>query len=89
MPVHYDEHRSSVPNIKLDDVFTTKDEISDKIKTELEESMSQFGMRIVSTPITDIDPAGRNHIRSLSFYFQHSITNAANQYYDESGNKSS
>lgn len=53
----FDVVRSSVPNIKLDDVFTTKDEISNKIKEELEEAMSQFGMRIVSTPITDIDPA--------------------------------
>jgi len=53
----FDVVRSSVPNIILDDVFTTKDEISERIKTELEESMSQFGMRIVSTPITDIDPA--------------------------------
>jgi len=53
----YDVVRSSVPKIKLDDVFTTKDEISANIKRELTESMSDYGFYIQATPITDIDPA--------------------------------
>lgn len=48
--------RSSVPKIDLDDVFTTKEEISQNIKKELEESMGSFGYEILATPITDIDP---------------------------------
>merc|ERR1719446_1451885 len=52
----FDVVRSSVPKIELDDVFTTKDEISDNIKHNLTESMGSFGYEIVSSPITDIDP---------------------------------
>jgi len=45
----YDVVRSSVPKIKLDDVFTTKDEISANIKRELTESMSDYGFYIQAT----------------------------------------
>ena len=53
----YDVVRSSVPKIKLDDVFLTKDEISASIKQELSGSMADYGFYIQATPITDIDPA--------------------------------
>ena len=52
----YDVVRSSVPKIELDDVFTTKEEISHTIKNELESAMSSFGYAITASPITDIDP---------------------------------
>jgi len=52
----YDVVRSSVPKIELDDVFTTKEEISHSIKNELEKAMSSFGYVIIASPITDIDP---------------------------------
>lgn len=52
----YDVVRSSVPKIELDDVFTTKEEISHSIKNELEQAMSSFGYAITASPITDIDP---------------------------------
>merc|ERR1719238_1049743 len=52
----FDVVRSSVPKIELDDVFTTKEEISTNIKSELESSMASFGYEILGTPITDIDP---------------------------------
>lgn len=81
----FDVVRSSVPNIKLDDVFTTKDEISEKIKTELEESMSQFGMRIVSTPITDIDPAAEVKRAMNAINVQDRLRMAAT--YEAEGNK--
>merc|ERR550514_1065713 len=42
--------------IELDDVFTTKEEISHSIKNELETAMSSFGYQILASPITDIDP---------------------------------
>jgi regulator of protease activity HflC (stomatin/prohibitin superfamily) len=48
--------RSAVPKIELDDVFTSKDEISVSIKSQLTESMSSFGYTILASPITDIDP---------------------------------
>ena len=52
----FDVVRSSVPKIELDDVFTTKEEISLSIKSELESAMSSFGYTILASPITDIDP---------------------------------
>jgi len=52
----FDVVRSSVPKIELDDVFTTKEEISTNIKSELESSMASFGYQILASPITDIDP---------------------------------
>uniref|UniRef100_A0A6U5FVH8 Band 7 domain-containing protein n=1 Tax=Calcidiscus leptoporus TaxID=127549 RepID=A0A6U5FVH8_9EUKA len=52
----FDVVRSSVPKIELDDVFETKDQISDSINTQLTSSMSKFGYSILASPITDIDP---------------------------------
>jgi len=52
----YDVVRSSVPKIELDDVFETKEEISNSIKMQLTEAMNQFGFSIIASPITDIDP---------------------------------
>jgi len=52
----YDVVRSAVPKIELDDVFTSKDEISSTIKSQLTDSMSSFGYTILASPITDIDP---------------------------------
>ena len=52
----FDVVRSSVPKIDLDDVFTTKEEISTAITESLKAAMSDFGYQILSTPITDIDP---------------------------------
>jgi len=52
----FDVVRSSVPKIDLDDVFTTKDEISNSIRHNLTEAMGSFGYQIVASPITDIDP---------------------------------
>ena len=52
----YDVVRSAVPKIDLDDVFTTKEEISHTISTALKEAMASFGYQILGTPITDIDP---------------------------------
>uniref|UniRef100_A0A6S9ZFT0 Band 7 domain-containing protein n=1 Tax=Chrysotila carterae TaxID=13221 RepID=A0A6S9ZFT0_CHRCT len=52
----YDVVRSSVPKIELDDVFETKDEISNSIKQNLTLSMGEFGYAILASPITDIDP---------------------------------
>merc|ERR1719231_1580946 len=52
----YDVVRSSVPKIDLDDVFITKEEISNQIPESLKQSMKEFGYEILGTPITDIDP---------------------------------
>merc|ERR1719215_1500912 len=52
----FDVVRSSVPKIDLDDVFTTKEEIAQNIKSELTSAMSSFGYTILASPITDIDP---------------------------------
>jgi regulator of protease activity HflC (stomatin/prohibitin superfamily) len=52
----FDVVRSSVPKIDLDDVFTTKEEISNSVKAQLTEAMSDFGYTIIAAPIIDIDP---------------------------------
>jgi len=48
--------RSTVPKIKLDDVFETKEEIALAVKEELTKSMHDFGYTILQALITDIDP---------------------------------
>ena len=52
----YDVIRSTVPKIDLDDVFTTKEEISAEISSCLKQHMADFGYEILATPITDIEP---------------------------------
>ena len=42
---------------KLDELFESKDEIAQTIKTDLSGSMDDFGYSIVNSLITDIDPA--------------------------------
>jgi regulator of protease activity HflC (stomatin/prohibitin superfamily) len=46
-----------VPKKTLDEVFETKDELAQIIKSELTDSMDDFGYTIVKSLITDIDPA--------------------------------
>jgi regulator of protease activity HflC (stomatin/prohibitin superfamily) len=53
----YDVVRAEVPKKTLDEVFETKDELAQTIKSELSESMDNFGYYIVKSLITDIDPA--------------------------------
>jgi regulator of protease activity HflC (stomatin/prohibitin superfamily) len=52
----YDVVRARVPNIILDDVFETKDDIAQAVKLELEQIMDDFGYGIVKALVTDIDP---------------------------------
>jgi regulator of protease activity HflC (stomatin/prohibitin superfamily) len=52
----FDVVRSRVPKIKLDDVFTTKDEIAFSVRDELQEVMNAFGYDITKTLVTDIMP---------------------------------
>lgn len=51
-----DSVRNSVPDITLDQTFSQKDEIAQKVKALLQEKMTQFGYSIISTLITDIQP---------------------------------
>ncbi len=48
--------RARVPAIKLDDVFSKKDEIADAVRDELHEVMSEFGYDIIKALVTDINP---------------------------------
>jgi len=52
----YDVVRASVPKITLDDVFTTKGQIAEEVKSELSHAMEEYGFMIVKTLITDITP---------------------------------
>lgn len=52
----FDVVRARVPGIKLDNLFLKKDEIAISVKTELNETMSNFGYDIVNVLVTDIEP---------------------------------
>jgi len=52
----FDVVRANVPTLDLDDVFEKKEEIASAIKTELKETMDDFGYLILQALVTDIDP---------------------------------
>ena len=52
----FDVVRARVPTIKLDDVFSKKDEIAGAVREELHEVMNEFGYDIIKALITDINP---------------------------------
>jgi regulator of protease activity HflC (stomatin/prohibitin superfamily) len=53
----YDVVRGEVPKKTLDEVFETKDDLAQIIKSDLSGSMDDFGFAIIKSLITDIDPA--------------------------------
>src|SRR3990167_500599 len=52
----FDVVRARVPVMKLDDVFEKKDEIADAVRSELQDTMDDFGYGIFKALVTDIDP---------------------------------
>lgn len=52
----FDVVRASVPNINLDEVFTTKEEIAREVQDELSKAFAAFGYEILQALVTDIDP---------------------------------
>ncbi len=52
----FDTVRARVPNVNLDQLFETKDDIANAVKTELDTVMDDFGYGIVKALVTDIDP---------------------------------
>lgn len=52
----FDVVRAEVPKMKLDDVFEKKDDIAISVKSEINESMVNYGYDIIKTLVTDIDP---------------------------------
>ena len=52
----FDSIRSEVPLMELDAVFSEKDKIAVAVKTELAETMKQFGFDFIKALVTDIDP---------------------------------
>lgn len=55
----FDVIRSCVPRIKLDEVFSKKDDIANSVRSELKEMMNDFGYDILKTLVTDIVPDAR------------------------------
>jgi regulator of protease activity HflC (stomatin/prohibitin superfamily) len=55
----FDVVRAQVPRIKLDDVFSHKDDIAETVKVELSHVMEGFGYGILKALVTDIEPAPR------------------------------
>lgn len=61
----FDVIRAEVPKLTLDEVFTEKTQLSEAVRTQLEADMKNYGIEIVKTPVTDIDP-DRNVKQSLN-----------------------
>lgn len=61
----FDVIRAEVPKLSLDQVFVEKTQLSQAVKEQLEHDMSSYGIEIVNTPVTDIDPDA-NVKRSLN-----------------------
>ncbi len=55
----FDEVRSTVPNMNLDEVFRNKDKIADAVRVNLKETMDQYGYGIIGALVNDIDPDAR------------------------------
>ena len=52
----FDDVRSEVPRLELDDVFARKEDIAIAVQQNIQESMNQYGYHIIKALITDIDP---------------------------------
>ena len=52
----FDVVRAEVPKMILDDVFEKKDDVAIAVKSELNDSMLNYGIDIIKTLVTDIDP---------------------------------
>jgi regulator of protease activity HflC (stomatin/prohibitin superfamily) len=52
----FDVVRARVPTIRLDDVFSKKDEIANAVTEELRETMNTVGFDILKALVTDINP---------------------------------
>lgn len=52
----FDTVRSQVPNLNLDDVFQNKEHIAEAVKTNLAQTMDDFGYVILKSLVTDINP---------------------------------
>ncbi len=55
----FDDVRSEVPKMDLDDVFAKKEDIALAVAQNLRQAMEEYGFKIVKTLITDIDPDDR------------------------------
>jgi regulator of protease activity HflC (stomatin/prohibitin superfamily) len=52
----FDAIRGKIPTILLDDVFATKNEIAQYVKDSLFQIMENYGINIIKTLVTDINP---------------------------------
>jgi len=52
----FDVVRSSIPQMELDDAFSSKDVVAQSVKDQLKELMADYGFEIVAALVTDLDP---------------------------------
>jgi regulator of protease activity HflC (stomatin/prohibitin superfamily) len=52
----YDTVRAEVPKLKLDEVFSKKDDIADAVKRHLADVMAEYGYGITRALVTEVDP---------------------------------
>ncbi|KAK3276889.1 HIR complex subunit [Cymbomonas tetramitiformis] len=55
----FDVVRSTVPQIELDNVFLTKDQLANNVKEQLSRQLSSFGYAIRNCLVTDLNPDPR------------------------------
>lgn len=61
----FDVIRAEVPKLTLDLLFLEKTQLSHAVKDQLDHDMTKYGVEIINTPVTDIDP-DKNVKKSLN-----------------------
>ncbi|MBJ7450294.1 MAG: SPFH domain-containing protein [Parachlamydiales bacterium] len=75
----FDVVRAEVPKMTLDEVFEKKDSIANAVKTELTETMQDYGYEIVKALVTDLDPDARVKVAMNEINEQQRLRIAANE----------
>jgi len=75
----FDVIRAEVPKQNLAEVFEHKQTLSDAVKHQLGDVMDDYGIKIVATPITDIDPDQKVKDSLNQITFQINLRKAATE----------
>ena len=58
--------RTAVATIDMLALYSSKDEVAEKVKESLEDTMGRFGYRIMDTPVTDVTPSDPTVLNSMN-----------------------
>lgn len=58
--------RTAVATIDMLALYSSKDEVAEKVKESLEETMGRFGYQIMDTPVTDVTPSDPSVLNAMN-----------------------